>query len=178
MNSEKLKLIIELAKENPNIDSDKLLQLSGMDTNQEEVKNGSSQEVRGINLSKRWTKADDEDLIVLYNMDLTYAQISKRTGRSINSINSRLYTLRTTRGNLKDKLSTRRRDDSGYPNQGKPYTRFEVDQLESLIREHDFQIDDISIKRIVEIAREFGRSENAIVTQLYVRDKKLQEGNK
>lgn len=173
MNNENLKLIIELAKENPNIDTDKLLQLSGMA--EKEVKPikevAPTKEVQksprrikklGGNRGKNWTNEEDNDLLVLYDMGLTHREIAERMNRTEASINSRISRLRGAKGYIpKGK------------NQGKPYRRGEIEYLKRIIEEHDFQISNISKGLKEEIAETLERTVEAITTQLYAINNEL-----
>lgn len=89
MNEEKLKLIIELAKENPDIDSNKLLKIAfSEDTKPLESVNKTRKTSR-----KKWSVHDDDTLIRMNKQNYSNSDIAVKLNRTESSISARKTSL-------------------------------------------------------------------------------------
>lgn len=185
MDKKKLELLIEIVKQSPDVNTDKLLQLMGMDDSQEQKNSvDDSHKQKSENIQSEYferviqpqqtitantphqqrthyTKRDDEVIAAMLENGISHKEIAKRMNRSVSGIDTRISKLKKM-GFIEVNKNNFNVDSS--------WTRFSTDDLKkvrSLLIEFDYVVKDIPKNRILGLAVLLGRTEKSIESQLY-----------
>lgn len=184
IDKDKLVLAFDLVRDNPKIDTDKLLTLLDINT-PEHVKDRSQltdeadtllqlsiepeeKEKRQTQNQKRsrkkWDALEDAELIRLHEQGFSNKEIAESLERSPEAISKRKTAL------AKEDLFEAKAGS-------KPYNNYERFVIRTLLQEHDAVIE-IPEEKISRVANKLGRTTGAIKTQLYNMDKEIKRNNK
>lgn len=167
LEKDQLNIIVELAKNNPGLDTDLLLQAIGIssegavevDLQPVEANTGYRRSRKG----KHWSKQEDQMLLeLLKETDLTTNEIAKRMQRTKNSIYSRINYFERLSGKKTESIVRR-----------KYWGSDELEILDDLLEEYGEArlVPDDDIKELADLT---DRTKNAVEVQLY----KVQKRNK